>query len=112
MALKIWHTLRPFGHVHLTFDREIEAEALQLSFYNRISREYLALSQTKPSWRPALPHFFNAKLVERKNSHTTFEIGPEVTSFLWDECPFEVTSDDGAIREVVVWIGPPSVQMR
>src|SRR5882762_2717789 len=103
MTLEVKNAPGQAGYVHLIFDRDIGADPLRLSVYNRILRTYLGHSVGKASWSPARSHFFDARMVSRGNGVTVFEVGPEVTTFIPDETTVELSSEDGTIRDVVVW---------
>ena len=103
MALQVKNAPGQAGYVLLVFDQDIDASPLRLAICNRISRTYLGHSVGKANWSPARSHFFDAALVSRGGGETVFKVGPEVTTFIPDETTVELTSEDGAVREVTVW---------
>jgi hypothetical protein len=103
MALQVKNAPGQAGYVLLVFDQDIDASPLRLAICDRISRTYLGHSVGRANWSPARSHFFEAVLVSRGDGETVFKVGPEVTTFIPNETTVELTSEDGAVREVTFW---------
>jgi hypothetical protein len=103
MALQLKNAPGQAGHVLLVFDRTLDVDPLRIAIYNCMSRAYLGRSTGRALWSPVRSQFFEARLVAHNDGQSTFKIGPEVTTFIPDETTIELTSEDGALRETVVW---------